>query len=167
MLAVGVMTSPFYLLLLTLAVGDWLLDWVFMGLFGWWCLPCAGVFIWLINIVMLPFTLMGWMHRFLLETFALVIDGWLLLLGGSGCYLRWGKDCWMNERFMDRSLRTFLDIPWFTTTIGDESFAGMFVRQISMPSLQKSSDILQVRRAARQPLMAQMPLYNSIIAPVS
>lgn len=166
LLAVGVLTLPLYGLLLSVAVVDWLLDWVFMIIFGWWCLPCAGVFIWIINIALLPFSIAGWMHRFFIETFALVIDGWLLLLG-SGCYLRWGNDCWANRGWEDKTMRTWLDIPWFTTTIGQqETFGGMFSKQLTMPTLLKSSDILQVRHSTRQPMMAALPLY-SMFAPVS
>ena len=131
LITVGTVSLPIYAVLLTVAITDWLVDWVFMGLFGWWCLPCAGVFIWILNIALLPFTVIGWVHRFMLETIVLPIDGWLLLLGGSGCYLRFGHDCWSNKRVKDRTLRHFLDIPWLTTTIGQQnnsSFSSILVR---------------------------------------
>lgn len=105
MLAVLVVYLPGYLVLFSLALVDWLVDWVFMLLFGWWCLPCAGVFIWTINIAMLPFHILGWLQRLWLETYGLVIDGWMLLLGGSGCYLRFGKHCYLNPRREDRTMR--------------------------------------------------------------
>ena len=30
-----------------------------------------------------------------------MVDGWMLLFGGSGCFMRWGYDCWV-PRLMDR-----------------------------------------------------------------
>lgn len=57
---VAIVTLPKWLFLATIALVDWLLDWVWLGLFGWWCMPCAGFFIWIINIALFPFTLFAW-----------------------------------------------------------------------------------------------------------
>jgi len=103
---------PWYLLLTTIAAIDWVLDWVFIGLFGLFCMPCAGIFIWILNIAFIPFWLAGEIQRFFLETLGLMIDGWMLFMGGSGCYLYFGKDCWYNKAPWNDDLRGVLDIPW-------------------------------------------------------
>jgi hypothetical protein len=162
MLAVAVLWTPGYLALFTVALIDWLLDLVFLGLFGWWCLPCAGIFIWLINLVMIPFMLLGWLQRFWLETFGLVVDGWMLFFGFSGCYMRIGKHCYLNPKRKERPMRKMMDIPWFSTehffgASQNDGFWAQLNALIRIPDLEQKSDILQVRRANRQPLMRLLP----------
>ena len=162
MLGVAVMWTPGYLALFSVALIDWLLDAVFLILFGWWCLPCAGIFIWIINLAMLPFMILGWIQRFWLETFGFIVDGWMLLFGFSGCYLRFGKHCYLNPKMRDRPMRKMMDIPWFSTehafgATPGMSFSEQLVNLVTLPDLQKSSDILQVRRANRQPLLRLLP----------
>ena len=111
-LAISIVFLPWWLILASLAVFDWIIDWVFLFSFGLFCVPCAGIFIWALNILLLPFTIWGWIMRIFLETFALPIDGWLLFFKGNGCYLGFGHNCWLKP---DRSLRTVLDIPLFFT----------------------------------------------------
>jgi len=89
-LAIGIVALPWWLILASVATVDWILDWVFLFTFGIFCRPCAGFFIWVLNIAFLPFTVWGWLMRLMLETFGLFIDGWMLPFGLSGCYLNWG-----------------------------------------------------------------------------
>lgn len=72
--------------------------------------PLAYLFIWIVNLVFLPVTFAFWAYRIGIETIGLLFDGWLLLFG-SGCYLRWGPDCWFAKKFSERSHRTYLDLP--------------------------------------------------------
>ena len=109
-LVIAIVALPWWLILATLAAVDWILDWVFLLTFGLFCVPCAGFFIWGLNIALLPFTIWGWLMRIFLETFGLFIDGWLLLFKGNGCFLLWGHNCWFKP---ETNLRTVLDIPLF------------------------------------------------------
>ena len=146
---VGMVTLPFYGIMFTIAMTDWLLDWVWLGLF-FWCKFCAGFFIWLINIAMLPFHILGWLMRFRLETYGAVVDGWLLILGGSGCYLRFGKHCWFNKRAKDRKLRTYWDIPLL---FDGDSISSLF----APPQLEHYSDVRRVGAQKREILYEIMP----------
>ena len=130
---------PWYLILASIAVVDWVIDWVFLLTLGLFCHKCAGFFIWTFNIALIPFTLIGFFQRFLLETYALVVDGWMLFFWGSGCYLRFGHDCFINKRVKDRNTRTYFDIPWFSD-----------IEQLfSIPEIEKASDIINIRRSNR------------------
>lgn len=150
-LVIWIAVLPWWLILATFAAIDWILDWVFLFTFGLFCVPCAGFFIWALNIAFLPFTIWGWVFRVLLQTFGLVVDGWLLLFGRNGCYLGFGHNCWLGGP--SRSLRKILDIPVF---ISNEPFIDevkeSFMRLITPPDidqLTKPSDILRVRQAHR------------------
>ena len=121
-LAISIVFLPWWLILASVAALDWVLDWVFLLAFGLFCRPCAGFFIWILNIAFLPFTIWGWILRIFLETYGAIIDGWLLLFKGNGCYLGFGHNCWFKP---ERSLRTVLDIPLFFTQPGDSPSMGV------------------------------------------
>ena len=77
---------------------------LFVRLFlGTVCKPCAWLAIWSFKLPTFPIILFGWFFRIMIETMGLMVDGWMLFFGGSGCYLRWGHDCWFARRFKDRS----------------------------------------------------------------
>jgi hypothetical protein len=158
---VAIVTLPLWTLLATIATLDWILDWIWLGLFGWWCLPCAGVFIWIFNIVLSPFHILAWLQRFRLETFGLIIDGWLLIFGGSGCYLRYGKHCLFVDKRNERKLRTFWDMPYFYYD-GPENIVPDVKAMFAFPELKVSSDIIQVGRANRTLLATMLPFYDEI-----
>ena len=81
----------------------------------------------------------------------LPFDGWLLLLGGRGCYLRFGKDCNIYKRAKDRKTQHYFDIPWLTTDV--------VAQVLTVPSIEKTSDIIKIRRENRQnTLLSSMPL---------
>jgi hypothetical protein len=61
---VAIAIAPWYLILVVYQLVDFLLDWVFYGIFFAWCLPCAWVFIWLLNIAFLPIQVWGYVNRF-------------------------------------------------------------------------------------------------------
>ena len=163
---IAIVALPWWLILATFASIDWVLDWVFLFTFGLFCVPCAGFFIWALNIAMLPLTIWGWLMRFMLETFGLVIDGWMLLLRGSGCYLNWGHQCWFKK---DRSLRHVLDIPLFFTQPGDQPVLGVddikeaFFKLITPPKLVNASDILHSRRQNRKNLLSAVPIIGEFM----
>ena len=116
---VSIVILPWWSMLVSIAVFDWLLDWVFLGIF-YWCGYCAGFFIWIINIALLPFTVWGMLQRLYLEVFSLMIDGWMLFFGGSGCFLRYGHHCWFTSRFKDKDVRGYMDIPWMISRIDSD-----------------------------------------------
>lgn len=58
---VFIVTLPWWAILATVAAADWIIDWIWVGLFIWWCKPCAMVFIWIFNIAFLPFHIGGWL----------------------------------------------------------------------------------------------------------
>lgn len=107
---VGMITLPWWLILQTVNLIDFFLDIVWLVTF-FWAKPIAGLFIWLTNLAMLPFHILGWLMRFRLELYAFVVDGWMFVLGGSGCFLSFGKHCWFNKPFWERSVRRQWDIP--------------------------------------------------------
>jgi len=107
---------PWWTILSSVALVDWILDFVFLWTLGLFCTPCAGLFIWILNIAHIPFTIWGWLQRLILEIFAFPVKGWLVFLG-NGCFLRFGAECWMEGvyRIKDGNMRSYMDIPWFTT----------------------------------------------------
>ena len=157
---VSIVTFPWWALLLVLAIVDWILDWVWIGLFAWWCEPCAITFIWIINIIMIPFHVGGWLQRFRLETFGLIVDGWMLFFGGSGCYLGFGEHCWGK----DSNYRTIWDIPIMNKENDDgTSIAGELKSYFVPPSLTDPYESLKVKQAHRTDLLSQqMPGYTHL-----
>ena len=162
-LVILIVSLPWWLILATIAWIDWVVDWIFLFTFGLFCVPCAGVFIWIINILLLPFTIWGWIFRILLDTFGLFVDGWMLPFGGSGCYIIWGHQCWFEG---PSDLRKVLDIPLFNTLpipgSGVDNIADTFMRLITPPTLNKASDILHVRRQNRKNLLAAIPILGEL-----
>ena len=146
---VYLVTLPWWGLLVGIAAADWVLDWVWLGLF-FWCKRCAGFFIWLVNIALLPFHVFGWLMRFRLETYGAIVDGWMLFVKGSGCYLRYGKHCWFTKKWKDRNLRTYWDIPILSNGEGIKSL-------FTPPQLTHYSEVRQVGASKRQILFDLMP----------
>ena len=109
MFVVMIAILPWYAILLVYMLMDFLLDWIWYALFFWWCLPCAWIFIWLFNIVFMPFTIWGYVVRFQLELVGFAFDFWLLFFNGDGCFLRWGKYCWFARRIPGRDNMTYMD----------------------------------------------------------
>jgi len=85
------------LLFTGLAVLDFVLDVAILMSVGQVCIHCAAALIWIINIIYLPFYLLAWVQRFFVETFGLIIDGWMLLFNFSGCYVFFGRHCWSRR----------------------------------------------------------------------
>jgi len=100
---------PWYAILLVYMLLDFLLDWIWYGLFFWWCLPCAWIFIWLFNIVFIPFTVWGYVQRLQMELVGFVFDFWLLFFNGDGCFLRWGNNCWVARKIPQRDNISYMD----------------------------------------------------------
>ena len=117
MLAVATVWLPGYVAIFSIALVDWIIDVAVFLTFGWWCKPCAGLIIWPINLAMIPFMILGWIQRFWLETFSFVVDGWMLLFGFSGCYMRIGNHCYLNAKRKERNMYKKFDIPWFNTEV--------------------------------------------------
>lgn len=164
-----IFTLPWYLIILTVAIFDWLLDWVWLGLF-FWCGFCSGLMIWIFNLIMLPFHIWGWMQRFHLETYGILVDGWMLFFGFSGCYLAFGKHCWLKADWGNP--REAWDIPLMFTNPGsvltestsadgdNNSIANFF----APPQLEKGEDVLAYRRNSRANWMRHFPGYAQINA---
>ena len=153
-----IMTLPWQVILFTISLVDYLLDWVFFLLFGWYCSFCAGIFIWIINIAHLPFTIWGWINRIFLETFGAIIDAWMLLFNWSGCYLFIGSHCWW---WSDFSLYGALDIPWFTN-VDNIPDAAQLIAKIS-PQPVESEDFWAIRNQARREFLNLMPIVRQFM----
>ena len=128
------------------------LDFVFWLLFGWYCRFCAGIFVWIINIVHLPITLIGWGHRIFLETYGLPIDGWMLFFG-SGCYIIFGNNCFFGKT----SLYWILDIPYFTETDVLETAKTAVSNKLSIPQIESGFDFWRERQAQRKEVYTIFP----------
>jgi len=76
--------------------------------------PLAWLAIWAFKLPTFPIIIFGWVWTILTETMAFPVSGWMILFGGSGCYLRWGYNChWPNgKRFKDRSYWEIADLAW-------------------------------------------------------
>lgn len=84
------------------------------------CKPCAWLFIWAFKLPTFPFIIFGWFFRIQIETMGALVSGWMLFFGGSGCYLRWGHNCWFSKRFKDRSYWEIADLTiWLRTNPSD------------------------------------------------
>ena len=149
---VAIVMLPWWSILFSIALLDWSLDWVFLGLF-FWCKFCAGIFIWTINIAMIPFMIWGWLQRAYLETFGLIVDGWMLIFNFSGCYLRFGRHCWYVKRAKYRNMRTLWDIPIMHTDPNIQSLAA----SITSPTVTNKEEFLQMRRQNRRLLTDALP----------
>lgn len=101
--------APWYLIQLVLMFVDFLIDWIWYLIFFAYCLPCAWTFIWLFNIVFLPFQVWSYVSRFQLELVGFVFDFWLLFFNGDGCFLRWGNNCWFARTIDNRDHITYMD----------------------------------------------------------
>jgi hypothetical protein len=104
-------TLPWTLLTWVWNLVDYIVDWVFIGIFIWFK-PIAHVFIWIINIAQLPLNLFGWMNELMTNLHKLPLIFWMWFVG-DGCFLRWGKNCWFDIRIPFRTDQTFMDIPFF------------------------------------------------------
>ena len=80
---------------------SYLWDGMWYLIFGYWCRPCGYVFVWLWNGPTFPIFFLGWLWRLTIGVFGFMVDGWMLIFGGSGCFMRWGYDCW-NKRLSER-----------------------------------------------------------------
>jgi hypothetical protein len=155
---IGIVTLPFWSVVASIATLDWLVDWVFLLTIGLICKPCAGLFIWIINIAMIPFMLVGWVQRFFLETFGLVIDGWMLAFNFSGCYLMFGHHCWWTPAPWHRSMRTAFDIPYMIAS--GESLKDVLIDFMTPPTIESNEEFLAVRAANRAPLLNLLPGFS-------
>jgi len=156
-----IVTLPYWSFLAILALVDWLLDWVWLGLFGWWCTPCAGFFIWTFNIAYIPFQLLAWAQRFRLETYGLLIDGWMLFFGFSGCYLRYGNDCLFDRSWESRNMRTIWDMPLFFNNDNERTVTQQLKALVTFPT-EDTEEMVKVSRANRQEHLSMLPFYDEI-----
>lgn len=162
---VFMVTLPWWFGLFVFALFDYVLDFVFWLLFGWYCSFCAGLFIWIVNLIHLPFTLLGWIQRIFLETFSFFIDGWMLFFGGSGCYLFIGYDCLLPSS----SMYWILDIPWFTSDVdgkfpGTSLLATMTEHVTTIPEVNSFEEFWQIRSEHRKSFNQLIPGLREIQA---
>merc|ERR1712127_236954 len=99
------------------------------------CKPCAWLAIWAFKLPTMPIVLFGYGFRIMIESMGALVSGWMLFFGGSGCYLRWGHNCWFAKRFKNRSYWEIADL-----TIWMRSPADFFVKS---PELSFSDSIHQ------------------------
>ena len=108
-------TTPMFALVMSFILIDYLIDWLWWLIFGFYCEVCAYVFIWIFNIIFLPLTLIGWTYRLQIESIGFLFDGWMLFINGESCYLRWGRYCWLARRLVDRYDWTYMDLVAFSS----------------------------------------------------
>jgi len=102
--------APWYVLLLVYMLMDFIIDWIWYAIFFAYCLPCAWTFIWIFNVVFIPFATWGMIFRGQLELIGFLFDWWLLIFRGDGCIMRWGNNCWMARRIPQRDHMTWTDV---------------------------------------------------------
>ena len=140
---------------------DWTLTLLFNYSIGLVCAPCAGVFIWIINIVMLPFWVLGWIFRFMLETIGLLADGWLLIFNFSGCYMFIGRHCGLlNPKFTPWRF----DIPILNSLGMGEGFIATIKSLTKPPEINTTSDILKARHNNRMNMFQGTPIMGTLLA---
>lgn len=161
-LIVALYTLPVWSILASINLVDLVLDWVFLITFGLFCKKCAGLFIWIINLAHLPLTVLGWVQRLFYEAAVVPIDGWLLLLGGSGCVLRFGRHCWLGGRWKNRPMRHKLDIPWFS----NDSILDQIKDSIVPPAIEEPKDILAARRQSRVARLGHSPVLSTMFSAI-
>jgi hypothetical protein len=61
---VAIAIGPWYVLSLVYQFIDFVIDWLWYGIFFAWCLPCAWVFIWIFNVAFLPIQVWNYVNRF-------------------------------------------------------------------------------------------------------
>ena len=143
------------------ALVDWLLDVLFMFTLGFLCKPCASIFIWLINLAYLPIYFAAWAHRFIMETFGLIFDGWLLIFNFSGCYMFIGRHCGLlNPRFTPWRF----DIPILNSLGMGEGFIATIKSLTKPPEINTTSDILKVRHNQRMNMFQGTPVMGTLLA---
>jgi hypothetical protein len=163
---VTIALGPWYLMNLTYQFIDFLLDWLWYGIFFAWCLPCAWVFIWIFNIAFLPITVWGYFMRFHLELVGFVFDFFLLFFKGDGCFLRWGKYCWQAEKIKGRDHMTYTDLVALNVDPGASLFAagsdmlGFISQQMGLENGQNlmSTDFMEFGKKRRAKMAETCPM---------
>jgi len=76
--------------------------------------PFAWLAIWAFKIPTFPIIIFGWVWTILTELMAFPVSGWMILFGGSGCFLRWGYNCHFpnGKRIKDRGYWQIADLAW-------------------------------------------------------
>jgi len=116
---ISLIGQPIQLLIWLYILIDWVVDLAVRITLGWFCAPCAWLVIWAFKLPTFPIIFLGWFFRILVESMGLLVDGWMLFFGGSGCYLRWGHDCWFAKRFKDRRYYEIADLVIFLRNPSD------------------------------------------------
>jgi len=84
----------------------------------------------------------------------------MIFLGGSGCFLSFGKDCLIFDEYLALgNLRKALDIQWFMSEEGFDSLKSIF----TIPTIEKASDVLTIRNSNRA-ILAPLPIISTMAA---
>lgn len=105
---------PWWTIGIVIILVDVIIDYLFYLIFFAFCKPCSYTITWIFNIAMFPLHLHYWYQRLQLELVGFIFDGWTLILGGDGCFARWGQDCWFARKIRDRGHLEYLDLVWLT-----------------------------------------------------
>lgn len=157
---VTIITLPWWSIIFLIALFDYALDIAFFILFGWYCGFCAGLFIWAVNLVHLPFSIWGFLQQVFLEIFSFIIDGWMLLFG-SGCFIFIGPDCYLQGW----STYLALDIPWFTrdkVAQRRQSLRAKLDEKLTIPQINSPMEFWTVREKHRAEFMSMIPLVGDV-----
>jgi len=152
---------------------DFAFDTVVRLFIGTICKPCAWLAIWAFKLPTFPLVIFGWIFRIMTETMGALVSGWMLFFGGSGCYLRWGHNCWFAKRFKDRSYWQIADLTvWlrnpsdFFVKNPEMSFSDSVHAFFAVPKFEdfdtEMSKLIGIQR--RQQLADSCPLNRKTIA---
>ena len=158
---VAIVTLPWWSMVASIALLDFILDWVFLFTIGMVCKPCASIFIWLLNIAMIPFMLIGYFQRLYYEIFGAVIDGWLLAFKFSGCFWIFGHHCWFTHKGRHTKARTAFDIP-LLNALTSANLLDAIKEAMTPVEIEDNRHFLEVRAANREPLLRLLPGYNEL-----
>jgi len=170
---ISLVGTAWELIIVTYIIIDFIMD-LFIRLFlGTFCKPCAWLAIWTFKLPTFPIIIFGWAFRIMIETMGLMVDGWMLFFGGSGCYLRWGHDCWFAKRFKDRSYYQIADLTiWmrnptnFFVQDATASFSDNFHAFFAVPKYADFNTELskKIGDARRQSMMDSCPINRDTVA---
>ena len=122
---------------------DFAYDIVVRLLIGSICKPCAWIFIWAFKLPTFPLVIFGWTVRLMVELMGALVSGWMLVFKGSGCFLRWGKDCRFGKRFKDRKYWQIADL-----TIWMRNPTALFVKDADLGFVEAVHQFFQVPQIA-------------------
>lgn len=126
--------------------------------------PFAWLAIWAFKLPTFPIIIFGWAWTILTELMAFPISGWMILFGGSGCFLRWGHDCYFpnGKRFKDRGYWQIADLAWLAKNPQSAYKLPPSYNQFSQEMMEQQGKDRRAALAAVSPLAKTQALLTDI-----